>query len=122
MPFEALGTPAGVDFHLRTGDDTIVEMGSSSSLSGTLVVGCPTLTPDSPQGEVPPDISVMVLRDGKVWAEGCGLHTISEPGVYRVEAWMTPLQLRPFLGDSPDVWMKAYPWVYTNPIRVFSAR
>jgi hypothetical protein len=122
VAFEALGTPAGVDFHLRTAADAIVEMGGSATGDGSLEVGCPTLTTDSPQGDDAPEIRVMVLRDGEVWAEGCGTHPLEGPGSYRVEAWMTPLHLRPFLGDSPDVWMKAYPWVYTNPIRVVSAR
>lgn len=122
VAFEALGTPEGIDLHLRTEDDVIVEMGGTSPSPGTLEVGCPAPTADSPRGTEPPEISVIVLRDGEVWAEGCGPHPVSAPGVYRVEVWMTPRQLRPFLGDSPDVWMKAYPWVYTNPIRVIGAR
>lgn len=122
VAFEALGTPTGVDLHVQTSDDVIVEMGGSTTAPGTLEVGCPALTKDSPQGSDAPDIRVIVLRDGDVWAEGCGAHAVSEPGSYRVEVWMTPSHLRPFLGDSPDVWMKPYPWVYTNPIRVIGAR
>jgi hypothetical protein len=122
VAFEALGTPTGVDLHHRSDAGAIVEMGGAVEAAGTLTVGCPALTVDSPQGSDAPEIVVKVLRDGEVWAEGCGEHPVSGPGVYRVEVWMTPRHLRPFLGDSPDVWMKPYPWVYTNPIRVTGAR
>ena len=115
--FEILGTPDGLDFHMRAADGTITEMGSTGT-SGTLVVGCPTLSASSPTNTTAPDIQATVYRDGAVWAEGCGEHTASETGSYRLRVDITPHHLKDFLGTTPDDWLHSYPWVYTNPIRV----
>jgi hypothetical protein len=121
VAFEALGTPVGVDLHLVSTDGTIFEMGSDAP-SGELIVGCPALSVDSPQGTAAPEIVVNVLRDGVQWAEGCGRHVVDDAGSYRVEVSMTPHHLVPFLGETPEMWMKPTPWVYTNPIRVTVGR
>ena len=121
VAFEALGTPAGVDLHHRAEDGEIVEMGGTATAGGHLEVGCVSLSADSPRGLEAPEVTIAVLRDGTPWAEGCGAHAVTTPGVYRVEISLTPHHLTPFLGDSPEVWMKTYPWVYTNPIRITAA-
>jgi hypothetical protein len=34
---------------------------------------------------------------------------------------MVPNHLRRFLGADPDRYIKSYPWIYGNPIRVVAA-
>jgi len=114
--FELLGTPAGLDLHLDTEGGAVVEVGGEGG-RGTLVVGCPTLAAGSPRGEVEPAIRVDVLKDGVVWAQGCGEHTVG-PGVYRVEIHQRPDHLAPFLGEDPSSLLRYTPWVYTGAIRV----
>ncbi|MFT4625695.1 MAG: hypothetical protein ACI8PZ_004366, partial [Myxococcota bacterium] len=109
--FEALGTPWGFDVHL--GD---VELGGTGA-PGPLTVTCPTLHPESPRGPVGPEISVIVYRDGVAWQSGCGTFDAG-PGVYRVRVDQVPLHLEPFLGSDPDPWLRSFPWVYSNAIRV----
>jgi hypothetical protein len=116
VAFEVLGTPDGFD--LTAGDGT--PMGGSTS-SRTLVVGCPTLHPDSPRGPDAPEIEVRLLRDGVPVATGCGEHVV-EPGVYRVEVDLVPHHLRPFLGDEPDRWVVPYPWLRSNAVRVHTLK
>jgi hypothetical protein len=117
VAFEVLGTPAGFDFALTPASGDLVEMGGEGT-GGTLHVGCPTLDPASPRGLDEPEIDVHVLKDGVRWHEGCGEVDTDGPGVYRVEVEMVPWHLRPFLGEEPDPWLHAYPWIYGNPIRV----
>jgi hypothetical protein len=115
--FEIFGTPDGLDFHLTDADGTITEMGGTGA-GNTLIMRCPTLSTDSPTNTERPEIQATIYRDGAVWAEGCGAHTVSQPGSYRARVDITPHHLRDFLGTSPDEWLHSYPWVYTNPIRV----
>ena len=115
--FEILGTPAGLDFHLLGTDGSITEMGGTGA-GHTLVVACPSLSPASPKNSTPPEVTATILKDGEVFAEGCGEHTVSAQGSYRLRVDMVPLHLRDFLGESPDEWLNSYPWVYTNPIRI----
>lgn len=115
--FEALGTP--VDFEVWFDDGTTRHaVGSTVSGTGTLSVGCPTVALGAPHGPRDPDVSVRVLKDGQTFASTCGAHAITEPGVYRVEVEITPHHLEPFLGTTPADWIRAYPWVYSNAVRV----
>ncbi len=115
--FEILGTPTGLDFHLRGSGDSIVEMGSSGQGS-ELYVSCPTLSDASPSSGAEPEISADIFRDGELWASGCGEYAVTEPGSYRLRVSITPHHLTDFLGQTPEEWLQSYPWVYTNPIRV----
>ena len=114
--FDVLGTPAGFDFHLSSGSDTY-QMGSDAP-QGTLSVGCPVLSDASPKGELDPEITVTVIKDGQPWAEGCGEHDTDGPGVYRVQVHIVPWHLSEALGEDGAVWIQEYPWIYSNPIRV----
>jgi hypothetical protein len=115
VAFEILGTPAGFDFWLD--DGTEVEMGGTGD-SGTLHVTCPALSETSPRGLIAPELTVRVLKDGSIWQSSCGDFETNGPGVYRVEIEMTPRHLLPFLGETPDVWLRPFPWIYGNAIRV----
>lgn len=113
--FEALGTPAGLDVHLDAGD-TLYEIGSDAA-AGTLVAECPALHPDSPTNAAEPEIGAVVYKDGAVFAEGCGRHEVSAPGVYRVVFTITPHHLEDFLADETHL-VREYPWIYSNPFRL----
>ncbi|TNE83941.1 MAG: hypothetical protein EP330_31340 [Deltaproteobacteria bacterium] len=116
--FEALGLPLGVDLALTDDSGTTWEVGSSPTGEGTLLVGCPSLSPESPQGLRAPEITVSVLKDGEVFHEGCGEVSTDGPGAYRVKVEVTPYHLEPFLGAEPETYFRPFPWVYTNAIRV----
>jgi hypothetical protein len=117
VAFEILGTPVGVDLALEGADGQVYELGSDAP-PGTLVVGCPSLAEGSPVDGETPDITVTVLKDGLPWQTGCGRFEADGPAVYRLAVDITPWHLRGFLGDDPEPWLKSYPWVRTNAIRV----
>lgn len=117
--FELLGTPADVDLVLETDDGRTIETGESGP-GGTLVVGCPRLATGSPRSEAEPEVVVRVVKNGQAWAEGCGEHATDGPGAYRVEVEQVPHHLDRFLGDVAEELVQAYPWVYTQAIRVES--
>lgn len=112
VAFEILGTPVGFDF--RAPD---AQMGGSST-ARSLEIQCPTLHPESPQGVEAPEITVHLVKDGARIATGCGTHELDGPGVYRVEVEIVPLHLRPFLGDDPEPYLRPFPWILSNAIRV----
>jgi hypothetical protein len=116
VAFEVLGTPVGFDFHLET-PAGLVEMGSEAD-AGDVVVTCPTVAATSPHGVETPEITATIFKDGQPWKQDCGRFPTDGPGAYRVRIDMVPNQLRPFLGDAPETWLHAYPWVYSNAIRV----
>ncbi len=113
VAFEILGTPTGFSFHY--GD---VQMGGTGAPGGTLHVSCPTLLPGSPRGLDLPEITATVFKDGVPWQTTCGDFPGVEPGVYRVRFDIVPHHLAPFLGTDPSPWIKVYPWIYGNAIRV----
>ncbi len=112
IAFEILGEPGAWDVHY--GD---LEFGGSAPLGDDLVVTCPTLNPNSPQMDTPPDITVAVYKDGEPWQSDCGTFTPTEPGVYRVVATITPNQLGAFLDDQQAL-IKPVPWLYSNALRI----
>jgi hypothetical protein len=116
VAFEVLGTPEGFDFHVDDGG-TIAEMGGTAT-GGEIVLACPTLADVSPHGADAPEITATIFKDGAVWKTGCGRFAADGSGVYRARVDLVPHHLRPFLGDAPDAWIHAYPWVYSNAIRV----
>lgn len=114
--FEALGVPDGVE--ARWDDDSGAHGPGADVGPGTLTLRCPGLSPDSPRGELPPEVDARVLRDGVEVARGCGAHTLTDPGVYRVVFTITPHHLLPLLGEATALAERAWPWVYTNPWRL----
>lgn len=115
--FEAFGTPADFDVALYDASGARHEIGADAP-PGELRVRCPRLAALSPRGLTPPEISARVLRDGQPFAEGCGAHTLSDPGVYRVVFTITPHHLSPFLGEDPASHVHEAVWIYANPHRV----
>jgi hypothetical protein len=85
----------------------------------------PTLDPRSPRDTTAPDVRTVLYRahegERTVVAEVLGDTAIAidapGPGVYRVEVWITPRHLGPYLGD----WVAEYttvevPWVQSGGI------
>ena len=124
--FEAFGTPLGFDF--RAEGAGVVEMGAEVSLAGgprTLVAALPRLDPRSPQGDQAPGLRGVLIRAAggqrevlKTWSEGQVEVEAPGPGVYRVEVWITPRHLLPYLGDAPEHAELEVPWIYSGPLFV----
>lgn len=68
-----------------------------------------------------PEIRVSILHiDAREVASGTS-GTIStaldSPGAYRVEVYIRPKYLAPYLGRlGPELSEQEYPWIYANPI------
>lgn len=124
--FESLGTPVGFDFHAEGAE--VVEMGAEVSLGGaplTLRATLPTLDPRSPQGATAPTTRGVLYRatEGQreelmTWSSGQIELEAPGPGVYRVEVWITPKHLLPYLGDAPEYADSEAPWVYSGALFV----
>jgi hypothetical protein len=55
------------------------------------------------------------------WDEGEIEVQVPGPGVYRVEVWITPRHLVPYLGDRPDLSERELPWLYSGAVFVRSS-
>lgn len=117
---ETFGTPDGFRFVYEDPSGTACEMGQTcAATGGTLTLDCPTLSPHSPRdGSAEPVVAATVLRDGAPWQEGCGTWTVEEAGVYRAVVTIEPWHLAAFLGEDPSPYLRAYPWIWGNAIRV----
>lgn len=124
--FESLGTPVGFDFHGEGA--AVVEMGAEVSLAGgplTLRASLPTLDPRSPQGPEAPEVRGVLYRataderqELMTWTSGQIEVEAPGPGVYRVEVWITPKHLVPYLGDALQYADIEAPWVYSGALFV----
>lgn len=114
--FEVFGTPTGFDFVLEA-DGQSYEMGADAP-SGQLTLACPELSPTSPRGDELPEITATVFKDGLAWQTGCGSWPTDGAGVYRARVDVVPNHLREFLGDDPEPFLHAYPWIYSGAVRV----
>lgn len=125
--FEMLGTPARFDFHAESGAG-LAEMGDEVALDDDLEL---VATRPEVRGRAPtldePDIRVSLLQhDGAGgWTEvaastdGDVRYRPEAPGVFRVEVWMVPRHLEPWLGgDAYFVLQDEHAWVMSNPIYV----
>ena len=125
--FEAFGSPIGFDFVALRGD-VATEMGAEVALADglKLVATLPRLDPRSPQGGVAPGLEGRLYRatqDGRelleTWSSGAIEVVVPGPGVYRVEVWMTPRQLAPYLGAVAANYTETpVPWIYSGAIFV----
>ncbi|MBL9101484.1 MAG: hypothetical protein JNL82_11035 [Myxococcales bacterium] len=125
--FESFGLPIGFDFHAVAGA-TFSEMGSEVTLSDDLTIAAtlPRLDPRSPQSATPPAIEGRLIRatgEGRetlmTWTEGSVELAPPGPGVYRVEVWITPRHLAPYLGAVADQYTaKTLPWMYSAALFV----
>ncbi len=117
--FEALGTPYQLGFWYTDDGGVDHDLGATAAPGGTLNLILPILSPSSPRdGSGEPTITGAVYKDGELWQEGAGGWEITEPGVYRARIDIEPTHLAGFLGEDPTPYLRSYPWVYTNPIRI----
>lgn len=117
--FEALGTPYSLSFWYVDPMGEEHEMGDDAVAGGVLNLDCPRLAPASPHdGSGPPEITATIFKDGQPWQEGCGAWDVTEAGAYRARIDIVPTHLAGFLGEDPAPFLHAFPWVYTNPVRI----
>lgn len=126
IAFETFGTPKGFD--LKANSEGIeYPIGAALNLSSDsiLVATLPTLHPESPQGIEEPSIEGRLYRadtEGRAliqtWTEGDVTVQIDQPGVYRVEVWIKPLHLKPYLGANPEYSELWKPWIYSGGLFV----
>lgn len=123
VAFEILGVPSGFDFHADDGaGGAVVEMGGSAPAGAALHARAPVLHDPDPAAAAP-EITMRLLRvtaaGTEVVAEGAAIDVeAAAPGPHRVEVRITPQHLRPYLGPTPDQYVKSYLWVISNPIYV----
>jgi hypothetical protein len=124
VAFEALGIPAGFDFHVADARGVIAEMGAEVPMRAglTLVVTPPRVFGRFQAGTEPPAIeSVLYRLDGAGREEiarspGEIRHAVGRAGVYRAEVWIVPHHLRGDLAGLAEALIRPYPWVYASPL------
>ncbi len=125
IAFEAFGSPVGFDFYASDGEDSH-ELGSEFAVSEstTLHITLPSLDENSPQGDISPQVRGVLFRadeNGREtvteWIEGTMEHSVTDPGVYRVEVWITPFHLLPYLTpETSHLTQNEVPWVTSGAI------
>ncbi|MEE2829663.1 MAG: hypothetical protein VX498_10795 [Myxococcota bacterium] len=124
--FEVFGSAVGFDFHAEMGGE-IAEMGEELLLDrgiANLRVELPALDSRSPQGPSAPVIVGRLYRatdQGREllqeWSDGPLDLSVTQAGIYRVEVWITPFHLEPYLGEvAADYMGNPIPWIQSNAI------
>jgi hypothetical protein len=126
--FEVFGTPLNFDFFGER-DGERFEIGAEITRNDTplrLRVILPSLDPRSPRGPSEPELRGVLYRaDGsgrtivQEWTEGSIDLAATDPGVYRVEVYIVPLHLEPYLGEVVEEYVtRELLWIQTSPIFV----
>lgn len=124
ISFEIFGSPLGFDF-VAERDGQTFEIGSELELDAGLIIRAtlPSLDPGSPRSEEFPTVRGLIYRatqQGREllveWNGGEVELPVAGPGVYRMESWITPTHLKPYLGDRPDLANKEVPWLYSGAL------
>ena len=123
--FELFGTPAGFDVVVTGAPSSPIELGGEVVVAdnATLEVTLPTVYQRDeilPVPEVTAKILHVDASGTTEVASGSG-PTLTTPldtiGAYRVEVWITPHHLAPYMGRiGPADTEKAHPWIYANPV------
>ena len=103
---DAVASPGALDFH-ASADGAIIAMGGTVPATAGKVRF-------AARADVPPNASIVLLRNGEViaWREGGALeHEADDPGSYRVEVMV------PQAPGNPQI-----PWVLSNPIFWFGSQ
>ncbi len=129
--FELYGPPVGFDFYAESSLGP-VEMGGELTVADSpeLIAHVPDV--DGLWERELPEVSLHLFKaaDEGTWEEVASTadgdaslrHTVTEPGVYRVEAHIVPHHLEEELGgEAWFVLQEAHVWVMSNPIYVRAA-
>ena len=125
---EVFGTPLDFDFSAERGTETF-DIGAEITRTDDplrLRVTLPTLDPRTPRGASEPQMRGVLYRadaDGRTvvqeWTEGAIDVAATDAGVYRVEVFITPLHLAPYLGEVVEEYVSREKlWIQTSPIFV----
>ena len=121
--FELVGTPADFDFHADQQGGSTYEMGQVVPAGAAVTLRAPIPHPLAVADGL--DTVRMVLRQvtpagATTVYDGPGPveYASAAPGRYRLEVFLTPQHLAPYLGASATRLLKEYPWIYSNPIEV----
>lgn len=119
--FEMVGSPVGFDF-VASLDGESYEMGETAPVGATLTVVKPTL-PDGHPSDPAPTIHMRILHaamggpvEVAAGSDDTLTYTVTEPGAYRAEVWITPEHTRPYLDTRTVGLVRDMVWVYSNPI------
>lgn len=126
IAFEVFGTPVGFDFTAEI-DGSTYELGEELVLDrgiARLLVTLPQLDSRSPASETPPLVTGRLYRASEKgrelveeWTDGPLDLSVTQPGVYRVEIWITPFHLRPYLGEvASDYEGRQVLWIQSGAI------
>jgi hypothetical protein len=103
---DAVASPGALDFHASAGGATIAMGGTVPATAGEVRF--------TARADVPPNASILLLRNGEViaWREGGSLeYDADDSGSYRVEVMV------PQAPGTPQI-----PWVLSNPIFRFGSQ
>jgi hypothetical protein len=121
--FEVLGTPADFDFRADRADGTTFEMGEVIPAGGAVTLRAPV--PHALGADPAVDTIRMVLRQitpagAATVYDGPGPleYPVTTPGRYRLEVFIIPNHLVPYMETAASRLLKEFPWVYSNPIEV----
>lgn len=125
IAFESFGMPVGFDFHAEDAEGKNYEMGEDvpHATGLKLIAKLPRIYGSS-GFDIQPEIKLRLLKITTTGvseiASGSEDIVIESPsaGVYRAEVRIVPYHLRKWLGTNPDLFMKEYVWIYSNPIYV----
>jgi len=103
---DAVASPGALEFHASAGGATIAMGATVPAAAGRVRFAA--------RADVPPNTSILLLRNGEVvaWREGGALeHDADDPGSYRVEVMV------PQAPGNPQI-----PWILSNPIFWFGSQ
>ncbi len=127
VAFEIMGSPAGFDVRATALSKPTIELGGEvvADQGYVMEVATPAVFNLDSQFEAP-SIRVSIVhvdatgsREIASGTEGTLTAPLDAPGAYRVEVFITPKHLIPYLRDlGPEHASKEHPWIYSNPIYV----
>jgi hypothetical protein len=127
MVFEILGSPAGLDFRAESAGtnwlmgDTVPESARTSAAGLRLVAPVPAAMIDQASVATEPHMRLFRISESGsqkvVEVDGALDYVVTEPGRYRLEIFVKPTHLMPYLKGHPEL-IRELPWIYSNPIEI----
>ena len=122
IAFEIFGTPLGFEMQIQDSAQTYPIGTETNWREGQqLRMVLPKLHPESPQSNELPNIEgrlIYIDETGRetlhTWTEGAFVQPVEQPGIYRLEIWIQPKHLTPYLGDYGHLADRWVPWIYSG--------